>query len=505
MTENIKEQKLNSVVWNQLNWRVIERKVFRLQKRIYRAKQRGDVRTVRSLQRLLLKSWYAKLLAVRRVTQDNQGRATAGVDGIKSLTPKQRLELVNQLSLKDKVLPTRRVWIPKPDGTQRGLGIPVMKDRATQALAKLALEPEWEAVFEPNSYGFRPGRSGHDAIEAIFNAIKQKSKYVLDADIAKCFDRINHKYLLNKLKTFSVMRRYIKACLKAGVMDGFDLFPTTEGTPQGGVLSPLLANIALHGMETHLKEWLWQSGYRIKDKNGKKRNKKDTLTELSIIRYADDFLLIHPNIEIIQKGKEQIEIWLKDIGLELKPSKTRITHTLEKYEGNAGFDFLGFNIRQFKTGKYRTSKGTNGELLGYKTIIKPSKEKSLKHHRQLRDEVRKLKSQSQTTLIAKLNPIITGWCNYYKPVCAKKEFYKQDHLLWRTITRWEKGVKPRYVQNETFVLRNVKNPDFASMYIQKTMYIHGWNSRICYVYTNFRSFIHPSSLFLVLIISSRFP
>ena len=443
MTENIRSKpklKLNSVVWNQLNWRIIERKVFRLQKRIYQAKQRGDVRTVRSLQRLLLKSWYAKLLAVRRVTQDNQGKKTAGVDGIKSLTPKQRLEIVNKLSLKDKVLPTRRVWIPKPGRDEkRPLGIPVMKDRATQALAKLALEPEWEAVFEPNSYGFRPLRSCHDAIEAIFSAIRLKPKYVLDADIAKCVDRINHSYLLNKLNTFSLTRRYIKACLKAGVMDGKDLFPTEEGTPQGGVISPLLANIALHGMETYLKEWLWQSGYRDSDKNGKKVNKEKTQKKLAVIRYADDFLIMHPSLEVILKSKEQIENWLKDIGLEIKPSKTKITHTLEEYKGNIGFDFLGFTIRQFKVGKYHSGKNTQKELLGFKTIIKPSKEKSLKHHKDLKDVIRKSKSLSQEALISKLNPIIIGWCNYNKPICAKKEFSKQDHLLWFTLWSWAKG------------------------------------------------------------------
>ncbi len=175
--------------WKDLNWRAIEQQVFKLQKRIYRAARRRDVRTVHRLQRLLMSSWAARCLAVRRVTQDNQGKQTAGVDGIKRLSPKQRLELVHGLSISQQAQPTRRVWIPKP-GTQeqRPLGIPTIRDRAAQALAKLGLEPEWEAKFEPNSYGFRPGRSCHDAIEAIFGSIKQKPKYVLDADIAKCFD-----------------------------------------------------------------------------------------------------------------------------------------------------------------------------------------------------------------------------------------------------------------------------------------------------------------------------
>jgi RNA-directed DNA polymerase len=229
-----------------------------------------------------MKSWSARALSVRRVTQDNQGKKTAGVDGIKSLTPKQRLNLVGNLKLGSKVSPTRRVWIPKP-GTEekRPLGIPTMKDRALQALVKLALMPEWEARFEPNSYGFRPGRSCQDAIEAIFLSINKKPKYVLDADIAKCFDRINHETLLQKLNTFPTIRRQIRAWLKAGVMDGKQLFTTSEGTPQGGVISPLLANIALHGMEERIKQY-------AETLKGSKRNNR---WSLSLIRYADDFVI----------------------------------------------------------------------------------------------------------------------------------------------------------------------------------------------------------------------
>jgi len=382
-----------------------------------------------------MRSWSGRMLAVRRVTQDNQGKKTAGVDGIKSLSPVQRLALVKKLELKGKSKPTRRVWIDKP-GTdeKRPLGIPTMHDRALQALVKLALEPEWEARFEPNSYGFRPGRSCHDAIGAIFTAIKHKAKYVLDADIAKCFDRINHGELLNKLNTFPTLKRQIKAWLLSGVMDGKQLFPTSEGTPQGGVISPLLANIALHGMEERIKQV-------AETLPGKKKNNRYSL---SLIRYADDFVILHENLTVVQRCKDVISEWLNGIGLELKPSKTRLAHTLNNHEGqDAGFNFLGFNIRQYPAGKYNTGCNTNGEPLGFKTLIKPSNQKVKIHYDSISEVISQHKTATQAALIARLNPTIRGWANYYRTVVSKEIYAELNTRVYRKLESWAKRRHPK--------------------------------------------------------------
>jgi len=415
------------VEWRTVDWRKLERRIFKLQKRIYKASSRGDLRAVRRLQKTLMRSWSGRMLAVRRVTQDNQGKKTAGVDGVKSLSPVQRLALVKKLELKGKAKPTRRVWIDKP-GTdeKRPLGIPTMYDRAAQALVKLALEPEWEARFEPNSYGFRPGRSCHDAIGAIFTAIMQKAKYVLDADIAKCFDRINHGELLKKLNTFPSLRRQIKSWLKSGVMDSGQLFPTSEGTPQGGVISPLLANIALHGMEERIKQVAdTLPGYS-----------RDNRSALSLIRYADDFVILHEDLTVVQRCKEIISEWLNGIGLELKPSKTRLAHTLNKHEGqDAGFNFLGFNIRQYPVGKYNTGY-CHGKPLGFKTLIKPSKQKVKLHYDSISNVIEQHKTAPQAALIARLNPIIRGWANYYRTVVSKEIYSELEHKMYQKLKSW---------------------------------------------------------------------
>jgi len=422
-----KTLKLQTVEWKALPWRKLEVRVFKLQKRIFKAKERGDVKAVRKLQKTLMRSWSGKCLAVRKVSQDNQGKKTAGIDGVKSLSPHARLVLVTQLKVTGKSKPTRRVWIDKPGKVEkRPLGIPTMYDRALQALIKLALEPEWEAKFEPNSYGFRPGRSAHDAIEAIFKNVSQKAKYVLDADISQCFDRIDHKALLQKLNTFPTLRKQIKAWLKSGVMDSGVFSDTKEGTPQGGVISPLLANIALHGFEEFI------TGYKTKGSGSGRKGNQIRGTHAQVVRYADDFVILHESEEFVIFLRQKADEWLKVMGLELKPSKTRICHTSE------GFNFLGFNVRQYKVGAYRAAKNGHGEILGFNTLIKPTKEAVKRHLDKIGQIIDKHHNAPQEALISRLNPVITGWCNYYSSVVSKDTFSKCVSLTYQKLRAWVK-------------------------------------------------------------------
>ena len=379
-----------------------------------------------------MKSEAARLLAVRRVTQDNQGKKTAGIDGVKAVKPQDRLvmaESIHPKRWKDQIpQPVRRVWIPKPGkAEQRPLGIPPMIERCKQALAKMALEPEWEAKFEPNSYGFRPGRSCHDAREAIFNVIRSKPKYVFDADIKGAFDNIDQEALLHKLQASPALSRAIKGWLKAGVMEGQIFSPTEVGTPQGGVISPLLMNVALHGMEQTITE-----GY----------SKSHAVEKPLLVRYADDFVLFHSNLEELQKVAERITQWLAQMGLKLSSTKTRTTHTLTPYQGQVGFDFLGFTIRQFPAGKTHTGKGTTGKALGFQTLITPSKEAIKRHTLTIKERLRKFRSASQEQLIKELNPIIWGWAAYYKTSVAAAIFSRCDHVMWQQVAGWARARHP---------------------------------------------------------------
>ena len=415
--------------WTQAPWRKLERCVYRLQKRIYQAQGRGDVRAVHSLQRLLMKSRAARALAVRKVTQDNAGKKTAGIDGISHLGPAARLLLVERLRAcrQLRAKPVRRVWIPKPGKEEkRPLGIPVMMDRAHQALVKLALEPQWERRFEANSYGFRPGRSGQDALDAIFLDIVRQAKYVLDADIKGCFDNIDHQALLGKVGATPAIQRACKGWLKAGVLEGSVYHRTTSGTPQGGVISPLLANIALHGLEDAATQ----------HRRGRK-----------LIRYADDFVFLSKDLPEVRAAQERVEGFLATMGLRLSPEKTRIAHTLHVLPtAPAGFDFLGFTVRQFPVGKCHS--GTNGrkQLLGFKTLIKPSKGAIARHRASMRRSVRRDRSLPPGDLIDKLNPLIRGWANYYRACVASRAFQSCDHTTFTLLWSWARFRHPRKVR-----------------------------------------------------------
>jgi RNA-directed DNA polymerase len=430
---------MNTEGWKTINWRQAERYVFKLQKRIYAASRRGDVKQCRRLQKTLMRSWSNRMLAVRRVTTENQGKKTAGVDGVKSLPPQARLQLVKELKLTGKSKPTRRVWIPKPGREEkRPLGIPTMYDRAQQAVVKAALEPEWEAVFEPNSYGFRPGRSCHDAIKQIKLCIQGKAKFVLDADIAKCFDRINHEALLQKLNINGKVRQQIKAWLKSGVIDKGAFTATSEGTPQGGVISPLLANIALHGLENRIKQ-----DFPRRKIGKRKSGSQINSTVPDFIRYADDFVILHEDKAVVHRCREIISEWLAGIGLELKPEKTRLTHTFNhelSEDGKAGFDFLGHHIQQYPAGKYRSQRNTHGEILGFNTLITPSAKASKAHIEEIGRIITKHRSSPQAALIKDLNPVIRGWTSYYLNSDAQTvgELSKQDYLTYLKLRRWAK-------------------------------------------------------------------
>ena len=318
-------QKLFKLEWNEHDWPSYQAKIYGIQNAIYEASKKGKTEEMKELQKQIIDSPEAKLLSVKKITQENTGKKTPGVDGIIVLQNNRRNNLAKTLEINDKASPIRRCWIPKSGRPEkRPLGIPTIRDRAKQNLVKLALEPQWEGVFsikDCNSYGFRPGRSANDARASVARWIRSV-KYVLDADINKCYDRINHKYLLDKLNCSPIVQTQIESWLKAGILDKYEVGNHIEenelGTPQGGVISPLLANIALCGIEPILKEKFKKVGY---------------------IRYADDFVVIAETLKDVIEAKKLISEFLAKIGLELSEDKTKVIKSDE------GFNFLGFTFR----------------------------------------------------------------------------------------------------------------------------------------------------------------
>jgi RNA-directed DNA polymerase len=405
--------------WQAIPWRKAFRLVRNLRQRIFRASSKGEHKKVRSLQKLMLRSYSNILLSVRRVTQVNKGKNTPGVDKMVVKTPSARGQLTDQLSTFTpwQAKPARRVYIPKSNGKQRPLGIPVVIDRCLQAMVKNALEPEWEAKFEGSSYGFRPGRSCHDAIERIFKfaCANKRKKWVLDADIKGAFDNINQAFLLNMLGQFS-SRELIKQWLKAGYVEAGHLHSTQTGTPQGGVISPLLLNIALHGMEVAL-------GVKYK----KRQQGEAVISNRAVVRYADDFVVFCETQEDALICADILMKWLQERGLSLSAEKTRVAHLSE------GFDFLGFNIRQYKSANSRT---------GWKLFIKPSENSVKKLQEKLKAHWLSMLGKNVCAVVETLNPIIRGWANYFRIAVSSEMFSKLDKWMFIREVRFVKRSHP---------------------------------------------------------------
>ena len=420
-------KRLKDVNWDEISWKKIDKKISLLQQRIFKASRDGNKLNVKYLQSILVKLPEAKLLAVRIVTTENTGKKTGEIDKQIITTPIQKLNLTIKLSIDGKASPIRRVYIPKMGKSSiRTLGIPTIRDRAKQMLVKMALEPAWEAKFESNSYGFRPGRNCHDAITAIFNNVRSTTtpKWILDADLKGCYDKIDHNYLLKRLdESPTYIIEQVKSWLQAGIFEGylpydkdFETIPVnSKWTPQGDVISPLLANIALHGMETHLKEW----NSKLPEPGGYYKRPQEKYKALGIVRYADDFVITHYDKQRIVEAKEELEKWLnKTSKLELSQDKTKIKFIRE------GFDFLGFRIVSiYRNGKYRTK-------------IYPQKSSVKRITQKAHNIIFSNKAARVEWLIIKLRPVLLGWADYFRFSECSETFNKLDHTIWKMLRKW---------------------------------------------------------------------
>jgi RNA-directed DNA polymerase len=387
--------------WHDIDWRRANENVRRLQARIVKATKQGQPRKARALQHLLTRSFSGKALAVRRVTE-NRGKRTAGVDGEIWETPDKKINALGQLRQRGYTpSPLRRVFIPKANGKRRPLGIPTMKDRAMQALYLLALDPIAETTGDPNSYGFRTSRSTADAMEQCFIVLAQKrsSEWILEGDIASCFDHISHEWMLRNIP---MEKPILRKWLKCGILEKSVFQPTDTGTPQGGIISPVLANLALDGLEATLRMKFPHPHHGVSSR-------------VNVVRYADDFIITGRTKELLeQEVKPMVESHLLERGLLLSTEKTRITHIRD------GFDFLGQNVR-----KYRDA-----------FLTKPSQKKTKSFLRKVREVIDTNKTATAGNLIVRLNPILRGWANYHRHAASKETFRKVDSLIFRKMWQW---------------------------------------------------------------------
>ena len=423
--------------WYGMDWPTMDRNVRRLQVRIAQATKEGRWGKVRALQRLLTHSYSGKVLAVRRVTE-NKGKKTPGVDHVIWDTPEKKTQAVHELKCRGyQPQPLRRVYIPKSDGkTRRPLGIPTMKDRSHQALHLLALDPVLETTADHNSYGFRQQRSCADAIEQCFNALKTATtQWILEGDIKSCFDKISHDWLTAHVP---MDRAILQKWLKAGYMDKCVFHETAEGTPQGGIISPALANCALDGLERIL-QGKYPNGTRLKSLGGK-------LPSVNFIRYADDFIITSKSRELLEgEIKPLVEQFLQERGLELSPTKTVITHVEQ------GFDFLGQNVRRYPCGKL---------------LIKPSKKNVKTFLKGIRQTIRAARSSPAVDLINQLNPKIRGWANYHRHIVSSRTFSHVDHEIFSSLWRWARRRHPkknrRWLKEKYFEPHGTRNWVFTA-------------------------------------------
>ena len=397
---------ITDIHWHSINWNAVNENVRRLQARIVKATQAGRWNKVKALQRLLTHSFGGKVSAVRRVTE-NTGKRTSGVDNVLWDTPDKKIQAVAELRQRGyQPLPLRRIYIPKSNGAMRPLSIPTMRDRAMQALYLLALDPIAETLADPNSYGFRTGRSCADAIEQCFCALAKKScsQWILEADIKSCFDTISHQWLLANVPTDKAI---LQKWLTAGYVEKQVLRATREGTPQGGIISPLLANFALDGLEQRLRKEFPRFG---------RGSEKGRAAGVHLVRYADDFIITGKTKELLEERvKPLVEDFLRTRGMRLSMEKTRITHVSE------GFDFLGQNVRKYENGKL---------------LIKPSKKNIKNFLSKIRKVIKQAKGYRTAELIRHLNPKIRGWANYHRHVVSKRIFSRVDSAIFKALWKW---------------------------------------------------------------------